>query len=124
MDNNKIMLIYGFSEKDKKILLEIIQDNNLPKYKIIEKSMAKMKIQDIIMGFEFDIFNSSMPDEKLILFNNFEDNELDKAINEIKSKMDKSIILAAVTPTSINWTFEELLNHLEQEKEWFEKFGK
>ena len=59
----------------------------------------------------------------MILFNNYEDNKLQKSIKEIR-KFVKGGILAVVTETSREWSFEYLINHLIEEREWFKNMQK
>lgn len=119
LSNDKMMLIYGFSDEDKQLMDSIIKNNQLPSYKVIEKSMARMKIRDLINNLKLDTYIDALPDEKVILFNNFTDKELDAAINAIRSNSSIKPILAVVTPTSIDWEFKYLLEHLIEEREWY-----
>lgn len=121
LTNNKIMLIYGFNEDEKANIEDIIKENKLPHYKIIEKNMVKMTIKNVLEGLKFEIYNSELPEEKAILFNNFSDEELDLAIKNFIDIGGVRPILAVITPTSIDWTFEYLLEHLIEEREWFKK---
>lgn len=114
LQNNKITLIYGLDDKEKEQIFDILKGN----CKVIDESMGKMKIRDIINGLKLEVFNSKLPKEKLILFNNFEDEELKKSIEAIKPIIEPKPIFAIVTNTSIGWTFKYLLEHLLEEKEW------
>lgn len=114
LQNNKITLIYGLDDKEKEQVFDILKGN----CKVIDESMGKMKIRDIINGLKLEVFNSKLPKEKLILFNNFEDEELKKSIEAIKPIIEPKPIFAIVTNTSIGWTFKYLLEHLLEEKEW------
>lgn len=121
LTNNKVMLIYGFNEDEKANIEDIIKENKLPHYKIIEKNMVKMTIKSILEGLKFEIYNSELPEEKAILFNNYSDEELDLAIKNFIDIGGLRPILAVITPTSIDWTFEYLIEHLIEEREWFKK---
>ncbi len=120
MNNNKIMLVYGFDE-EKETLEHIVKKENLPNYKVIEESMGRMKIKDIIDSLKLEVYDCRLPKEKVILFNNFDDEELDNTINIITSSIKPMPILAVITENSIEWTFEYLLEHLIEEREWFKK---
>lgn len=115
LQNNKVMLIYSFNEEEKNHVSEILNYN----CRIVEETMGKMRIRDILDGIKLEILSSELPKEKLILFNNFADEELKKSINLIKSLIQPAPIFAIVTDTSIEWTFEHLLEHLIEEKEWY-----
>ncbi|MCM0647122.1 DUF3783 domain-containing protein [Clostridium swellfunianum] len=117
MDNNKMMLIYGLEEDERAFLDTMIEELELPSYKVIKKNMASMKVRDIIDGPILDTYDKQLPDEKVILFNNFTDYELDTAIRTIRSNKNIKPILAVVTPTSTDWEFHYLLEHLMEERE-------
>lgn len=120
MENNEAMLIYGFSKEDVDKIDKIIKVNNLAKHILVEKSMANMTIRDILDGLNLRVFNNiDIPEDKVILFNNFTDKDLNKSITILKESLKESPIFAVVTPTSIEWTFKCLIEHLIEEREWF-----
>lgn len=114
-----MMLLYGFDSDEKNILSTIVEKNGLPSLRVMEKGMSQMKVRDIIEGFNFEVLEKEMPEAKVILFNNFTDDELEKAIKAIRYELAEQPILAVITPTSIEWTLEALINHLIEEREWF-----
>lgn len=122
LNNNKMTLIFGFSEEEKAILDKMFKDLQLPKHKVVEQNMASMKLKDIIEGLIIDTYDKVLPDEKVILFNNFTDEELDKAIKKLRANKTMNPILAVVTATSNNWEFHFLLNHLIEEREHAKKY--
>lgn len=122
LDNNKLMLVFGLSEEDTNFLNKMIEELDLPHYRVIEKNMANMKIRDIIQGLKVDTYDKELPDEKIIMFNNFADYELDKAVRTIRTNKDMKPILAIVTPTSIDWEFHYLVEHLMEEREQAKKY--
>lgn len=122
LDNNKMMLAYGFEDEEKTFLDNMTKELQLPPYKVIEKNMASMTIRNIIDGPVLDTYNKQLPEEKVIMFNNFTDHELDMTIKTIRSNKNIKPILAVVTPTSINWEFHYLLEHLIEEREQARKY--
>ncbi|MBC8061785.1 MAG: DUF3783 domain-containing protein [Clostridiaceae bacterium] len=118
MNNNKVMLIYGFHIGEIAKLDKLIEAKEIPGYKKISSEMSKMKISSILEGYKFEIYNGNLPKEKLVVFNNFNDVEINVAIKCLK-EISKGIIMAVVTPTSIDWTFEYLLEHLIEERQWY-----
>ena len=120
MNNNKIMLAYGFEAKERLLLDKLIETKKIPGIKNISSEMSKMKIGEILEGYKFEIYNDTLPKEKVVIFNNFDDSELDIAIKCLK-EISKGIIMAVATPTSINWTFGYLIEHLIEEREWYKK---
>ncbi|WP_142413537.1 DUF3783 domain-containing protein [Hathewaya massiliensis] len=128
MNMEKEIIVFGFNEAQKDKLSKICSDYDAI-IKIVEKDNVGNKIDDIINGNiasapvneeEFNAFK----DEKLILFHNFGDEELNKIIKDIRINKELSCILAVVTPTSIEWEFKYLLEHLVEEREWFKKNNK
>ena len=120
--NNKMMLAYGFEDEEKVFLDNMIKELQLPPYKVVEKNMAIMTIRNIIDGPVLDTYHKQLPEEKVIMFNNFTDHELDMTIKTIRSNKNIKPILAVVTPTSINWEFHYLLEHLMEEREQARKY--
>lgn len=119
LSNNKLILIFGFDEEEQKNLSELITAKGLPKLKVIDETMTKMKVKNIIDGIKLTTENQILGKEKVILFNNLGDDELEKSITVFRSRFP-NIIFAVTTPTSIEWTFEKLLNNLIEEKRWAE----
>lgn len=122
MDNNKMMLVYGFDALKINMLKEVLTQNNLSDMKIVSGEMTSMTLKEIIDGFRFEIFEKDQTKESAVVFNNFDDKELDLAISEIRKKISGKVILAVVTPTTLDWTFKHLIEHLIEERDWFEKY--
>ena len=122
LNNNKGLLIYGLDMADQITLNKILIDFGSMTYKTIEKSMADMKIKDILDGIKFETYSKDLPqNEKVILFNNFSDEELNKIIVALRNKFSKPPILAVITATSSEWTFKELILHLVKEREFLKQ---
>jgi hypothetical protein len=119
LDNNKCILIYGFDEEERQTLYNIKEQEGLPDYRIITDTMTSMTLRNMIEGLKLEVVSKELPGEKVIIFNNLSDNELDKAIKSLRSNLQTKPILAVVTPTSIDWTFADLLEHLIEEREFF-----
>ena len=121
LSNGKLILIYGFNQEEIVKIGETILDNELARLKVIDSSMTTMKIGDIIAGLKISTASKPISDQKVILFNNLEDNELQKSITTLRQIADKNTIFAVVTQTSIKWAFGELLEHLIEEKKLVRK---
>lgn len=121
LKNNKFIITYGLDNKENEVIDKISNNKNFSNHKIIEKSMTGMKLKDIIIGSTNIIKTVKIPDEKIILFNNLTEDELSSSMKKIKSGFSTSPIFAVVTQTSVDWTFDYLINHLMQEREWFKK---
>ena len=113
LSNNKCILVYNAPEEEVKIL----QGEG---FKIIEVSeeMGEMTVSDILKGLKFETVNSNVSKETVILFNDFSDNEISLIIKEIRQRF-KGGIFATVTPSSIEWKFSYLVEHLIEEREWY-----
>lgn len=90
-----------------------------PKLVKVTPDMATMKVKDIVNGIRILTNKEDPPEEKLVLFNNCESEELYILIKLIR-KVIPNAILATVTPLTNEWTFEYLLSHLIKEREWIE----
>lgn len=119
MDNNKCILIYGFNQDERDILHTIKEQEALPEYKNITDTMTSMTLRNIIDGIKLELVSKPLPEEKVIIFNNLTDNELDRAIRAMRSSLEARPIFAVVTPTSIDWAFADLLEHLIEEREFY-----
>ncbi|MDS0525367.1 DUF3783 domain-containing protein [Clostridium sp. SHJSY1] len=114
LENSKCILIYGFKDEE----LEMLKMIKLKLIKVTPE-MTSMRVKDIVDGIRIFTYKENMTEEKLVLFNNCESQELYVLIKFIKKMMPK-VILATVTPLTNEWTFEYLLSHLIKEKEWIE----
>jgi CRISPR/Cas system-associated endonuclease Cas3-HD len=121
LSNNKLVLIYGFNEEEIVNIGEVILANEIAKLKVIDSGMTTMKIGNIIEGLKIPTANKKVSDQKVILFNNLEDEELQKSITTLKPIAKADTIFAVVTATSIEWEFQELLEHLIEERKWVTK---
>lgn len=119
MNRNKIALIYGFDEKEKKVIEGIAKGYHLHKISEIKKEMAGMKVGDILAGKPNASPEAAMPQEKVILLNDFSDEEIEKYIEHLRREFKPLPILAVITETSEKWTFEYLVEHLVEEREKF-----
>lgn len=118
---DKSIITYGFNDKENKFI-DCIKLNGVNyNHIIIRKSMVNMKIKNIIDKNNHSYTSNDSSDEKIILFDQLDKNELDTSMNFIKNKFDIPPIFAVVTKTSSEWTFDYLIDHLVQEREWFKK---
>ncbi|EDS78229.1 conserved hypothetical protein [Clostridium botulinum C str. Eklund] len=122
--NRKVLLIYGFNEEEKNILKMLVMENKIPSFKCIDKNMATSSLEYIICDVNNSKYDGELPEEKVVLFNSCQDKEVTKAISAIKQKINKDVIFAMVTETSIKWSFKDLIEHLIEEREWFKNNSK
>ena len=113
LSNNKCILVQNVPEEE----LKELKNGD---FKIIEVSreMVEMTVFDILNGLRFETVNADLSNEAVILFNGFSDEEIKLAITTIRKRY-KEGIFAAVTPTSIEWKFSYLLEHLIEERDWY-----
>jgi hypothetical protein len=111
--NNKCILAYGLSDED-------INKLSTAKFniKIVTKEMLNMKVNDIVNGIKIETVVFDCPDDKIIVFNNYDEANLQFCVKLVRSIV-KGIILAVVTPTSSQWTFKDLSKHLIEERNYF-----
>lgn len=122
LSNNKGILIYGFSEDEKAKVDEILSKQKLSKCRVIESNMAKTPLKSIIEGLKFEVWDGELPSEKVVLFNNLNDRELENVIKGVREAFGSAPIFAVITEQSIKWTFEKLIFHLVKEREWFKNY--
>ena len=118
LENNKCILSYGLNTVELEKLKTL-------KHKVIEitPDMSKMKLNDILKGIRIYIANENPIKGKMILYNNFSENEIKSVIKETRNCV-KDGVLAIVTPTSIEWEVEYLIKHLIEERDFYLKSRK
>ncbi|MBZ9689589.1 DUF3783 domain-containing protein [Clostridium estertheticum] len=119
--NERLILAYGLTDTEKEKLNSILSKQDILPCKVIEKNMGQLTIKEILCSIDAKENNIELPHEKLLLFNNYKDKELYALIDSIKEIKSADTILAAVTPTSIDWTVSFLLQHLMEEREAYRK---
>jgi hypothetical protein len=120
VNRNRVTLIYGFGDKEKEEIEGIVKKYHLHKLKEIDAAMAGMKVGDILAEkAETALPKAKMPEEKVILFNDMSDEEIQKYIEHLRRSFKPLPILAVITETSEKWTFEYLVEHLIEEREKF-----
>lgn len=108
---DKLLIAYNLTEDEVKKLKQYGF-----RVVVIENNMVDLKVKDIIAGVKEGNEKENMPTEKIILFNNYKNTELQGTIKKVRNYVTGGI-LAVVTPISINWTFDYLIEHLIEERE-------
>ncbi|WP_298842636.1 DUF3783 domain-containing protein [Clostridium sp.] len=119
--NEKGILAYGLTGVEKEVLNELLVKQNIFPCRVIEKNMGNVTIREVLQDIKKINGNTQLPKEKLLIFSNFEDKELYQLIDDIRQIKSSDTILAAVTPTSINWTVNYLMHQLVAEREAYKK---
>jgi hypothetical protein len=113
--SDKCILAYGLNEEE----IKKIESQNI---KVVEvnSNMALMKLEDIICGDMSENAYDNLPlNEKALIFNGFKDEQLKVTIRYIRGFIQGGV-LAVSTAQNYKWTFKYLLEHLVEEREWFE----
>ena len=113
--NDKCILAYGLKAEE----IKKIESQNI-KVIVINNEMALMKLEDIICGDISQNTYDNLPlNEKALIFNGFKDEKLKVTIRYIRGFIHGGV-LAVSTAQNYKWTFKYLLEHLVEEREWFE----
>ena len=113
--SNKCILSYGLNEEE----IKKIESQNI-KVIGIDNNMALMKLEDIICENTNENSYDQLPlNEKALIFNGFKDEQLKVTIRYIRGFIQGGV-LAVSTAQNYKWTFKYLLEHLVEEREWFE----
>jgi len=119
--NEKLILAYGLTCVEEEKLNSLLSKQNILPCKVINKNMGNVTLKKILSNTEDKESGTELPYEKLLLFNGYNDKQLYDLIDSIRQIKSTETILAAVTPTSINWTVSYLMQHLVDEREAYRK---
>jgi len=113
--SDKCILAYGLNSEE----IKKIESQNI-KVMEINDDMVLMKLEDIICEKANENSYDKLPlNEKALIFNGFKDEQLKVTIRYIRGFI-KGGVLAVSTAQNYKWTFKYLLEHLVEEREWFE----
>ena len=115
-------LLYGFLEKDAEILkkhfIGILRNNVM----IISASACEdYTVKKILESGGINKFESS--DTKILLFLGFDDNSIQTILQHYPKELSRPIF-CCLTDQNINWKFSHLIEHLEEEKKYWENKSK
>lgn len=108
------MMIYGFNPQEMKHIQNISRMTGIKDCIIIGKEETQTVLKEILDGN----MTKSEPKTlaKTIVFNQIPSSRINAFIEGIKKCRMARPLIAVVTETSINWTFDELINHLQEER--------
>jgi Domain of unknown function (DUF3783) len=121
--NEKVILTFALDAEEIDILNNHFEKEASKPCIIINNSMGDNTLKEILeekdpsQGEKIE----ALPLEKVIIFNEFQDGNLQKAVTDVRRILESRPILAAVTPISINMKFKEILEHLIEEREFHKK---
>ena len=117
--SNKCILAYGLKPEE----IKKIESQNI-KVIQISNDTALMKLEDIICEKTNGNSYDELPlNEKALIFNGFKEQQLKVTIRYIRGFIQGGV-LAVSTAQNYKWTFKYLLEHLVEEREWFETHGR
>lgn len=108
----KLVLTHGLTDMEL-ASLEVLGH----KIRVIDEKNAGSKIMELIEGINKPSMGK-IPEEKVIIFSNYDDGELQENVVKFREIFTERPILAVVTEHSKNWTFEYLLTeHLIKDRD-------
>lgn len=111
------ILVYGFVGKDFIKLKNLCNMIGMRDIVQVDKDMVEEKLQNIIDGNIIKAKSEPLLTERAIVLNAFSGQKLHTFLENFKRTGIKRPLIATVTPTSITWTFRELIEELQKERE-------
>lgn len=114
------ILIYGYTQEERKDLGDFLQKSNEDDYMIIEKFLLDNKVEDFLgdqwtrNSIDYDS-NSNYPDIKFMLLCGFSQKEIHDFLNKFKEYQVQRPLMATLTSTNKNWQFKNLIKDVYQE---------
>jgi hypothetical protein len=120
LGNEKVILTFALDSQEIDTLNNHFGKEGAKPCIVINSSMANNTLKEILEGKEPSQGEEieALPLEKVIIFNGFQDGNLQRAVTEVRGTLESRPILAAITPISINMSFKEILEHLIEEREF------
>lgn len=114
LGNTKCILAYG---------LDVVELMKLQQAKVkiirVTPENGKTKVKDLIAGTSEVVASTELPNnEKVVVFNNLSGMQMELVMSLTKRVLKKKPIHATVTETSADWTFDYLVEHLMEERDW------
>ncbi len=119
MEREKSILAYGFTKDEINLIEVLVIRYKIKKLICISNNMGDSIVRDILSEVFVVSDEVNLPDEKLLMFDQFLDRELSIIVDAVKSTIKGYPIMATITPISINWSLKYLMKHLIQEREEF-----
>lgn len=113
MRGYKCILAFGLTDEQLKKLKE-----RRMKYKVVDSENAGSRLVDLLAGSDLKPSSNLPENEKALIFNGYNDKELKGAVTFIRRFVEGGV-LAVVTENSEKWTFDYLLEHLIEEREFY-----
>ncbi len=120
MDKEPRLLVWNYTEEEKKHLDSILAELGAPKAFPISNDQGYLLLKDILHSNKVGD-RKLQSDEKVLLFYNIPPKGIYFLMDQFKKAELPRPIYATVTEHSINWTFSVLLEHLVEERNMFLK---
>jgi hypothetical protein len=114
------ILIYGYTQEERKDLGDFLNKSNEDEYMIVEKFLLNNTPEDLLSDawskkdIDFDS-NSNYPDVKFMLLCGFSQKEIHDFLDKFKQHGAQRPLMATLTPTNINWQLKNLIKDVYQE---------
>lgn len=118
----KKFILYGFLEDEILRMQKMVRfiSNNI-QYITFDDSDFNRILGDVIQDKKFDTHSKCSGGEKIVIFQNIVSKEIDIYFKLLKKNLNKNIIFATVTDTSINMKISNLFDEFKQERNYFRK---
>jgi hypothetical protein len=116
------LLVWNYTSEEKHKLDALLKEIGAPPAVDIDKTQGRLPLREIIDG-DRPVEETFTSEEKVVLFYNIPQKGVLFLLNTFKQKDLPRPIYAVVTEHSINWPFNELLEHLIEERDRMEKKG-
>jgi len=110
------LLVYGVNGKDLIKLKNLCTMIGIKDIIQVEKNMLGEKVENILDDHITKSECGEAPTDRTIVFNAFSGQKLHTFLENFKRTGIVRPLIASVTPTSINWTFLELILELQKER--------
>ncbi len=120
MDGEPRLLLWAFTEEERDTLNTLLARIGAPSAKAIRKNQAMVPLSKIIHQDKTGEISYDSA-ERVLLFYNIPQQGVMFLINFFKQQKLPACIYAVVTEHSMEWPFHQLLEHLIEERESFER---
>lgn len=113
-----MLLLIGFENEEIEKLKEIFKN-----VIAVSKDMEEMKLSEVIEKKE-EGRGGRLGQQRIVIMHDIPKEEIGSTINSIKKMIDKHIIFATSTPTSLQWKIRDLVEELLEEDRYFRSRSK
>ncbi len=113
-----MLLLIGFENDEIEKIKEIFKD-----VITVSKDMAEMKLIEIIEKKE-ELSGERLGQQRIVIMHDIPNEKIGSTINTIKKTIDKHVIFATSTPTSLQWKIRNLMEELLEEDRYFRSRSK